>query len=261
MKTVAILICLISCTYAASRMERPPAPGPENTIKNVAGKDINARFAEPDSFKRIWQDSGSFGYYLRHLPLKADGALVAYFNGETKQPGDVYCAVVDMPISNKDLQQCADAVMRLRGEYLFSRGAYEKISFRFTGDGRMHGFKEYAGNDYSYNKFRKYMEYVFGYANTASLKKQLKPVPFSSMQIGDVLVQSGNPYGHAVIVVDICKNAKGEKMYMLAQSYMPAQETQILLSPGTQSPWYAAPERSTIVTPEWTFDTSDLRRW
>ena len=50
--------------------------------------------------------------------------------------------------------------------------------------------------------------------------------PVTSMQIGDVLIQGGSP-GHAVIVVDMAENpATGEKLYLLAQSYMPAQDIQ-----------------------------------
>ena len=37
-----------------------------------------------------------------------------------------------MEITNKDLQQCADAVIRLRGEYFYSLKQYEKISFKLT---------------------------------------------------------------------------------------------------------------------------------
>ncbi len=258
MKLLLLILICWCCSQLpevnSTTQQAPPVISP-------AGMNISSRFSAPDSFSRISTDSATFAYYLQHLPLKSQEALVKYYNGDMKPKNDVYCAVVDMDISPVDLQQCADAVMRLRGEYLFNLNKYDEISFRFTGDGKMHGFREYANKDYSYKKFRKYMDYVFGYANTASLKKQLKPVPFSSMRIGDVLVQSGNPYGHAVIVVDMCRNNRGEIRYMLAQSYMPAQETQILLNPGTDMPWYEKPERSTIATPEWTFDTTDLRRW
>jgi hypothetical protein len=52
--------------------------------------------------------------------------------------------------------------------------------------------------------FVAYMDYVFNYANTASLKKQLKEkTVFRFIAIGDVFIQSGQPYGHAVIVVDL----------------------------------------------------------
>jgi len=83
------------------------------------------------------------------------------------------------------------------------------------------------------------------------------------MQIGDVLIQTGNPYGHAVIVLDMAVNAdSGEKVYMLAQSYMPAQDIQVLLNRENQkiSPWYLLGV-DPIETPEWTFRQGDLKRF
>ena len=43
-----------------------------------------------------------------------------YFDGLEKWNRSVYCAVVDMEIGKRDLQQCADAVIRLQAEYLYS---------------------------------------------------------------------------------------------------------------------------------------------
>ena len=80
------------------------------------------------------------------------------------------------------------------------------------------------------------MDYIFAYANTASLREELKTVKIDSMQIGDVFIQKGRPFGHAVIVVDMAKNdSTAQKLYMLAQSYMPAQETQILINPNNEN--------------------------
>ncbi len=174
----------------------------------------------------------------------------------------MYCSVVNLPIGNKDLHQCADAVMRLRADYLHKQKKYSEIKFLLV-SGKWIDYKTFVKNDYSYAKYWKYLEQVFSFANTASLKKQLKSKEFKDISIGDALVQSGNPYGHAVIVVDICMNKKGEKQFMLAQSYMPAQEIQILYNPlKTNDVWYNTSEINTIInTPEWQFTISDLKTW
>lgn len=193
----------------------------------------------------------------------------------------MYCAVVDMEIGNRDLQQCADAVMRLRAEHLYAQQKYAAIHFRFT-NGDNAPYTQYAegyrasikGNkvtwnktakkDYGYSTFRKYMDLVFTYAGTLSLSKELIPVPsLKDLRIGDIFIQGGSP-GHAVIVVDMVQHKQtGEKLFLLAQSYMPAQETQILLNPGNTrlSPWYSANFDGELITPEWTFKKSDLKRF
>jgi len=172
---------------------------------------------------------------------------VHYFDGREKWNRSVYCAVVDMEIGKRDLQQCADAVIRLQAEYLYKHKAYDRIHFNFTNGFRAdytkwaEGYRiSVKGNqvswykskekDYSYKTFRAYLDVVFAYAGTLSLAKELTSVPVTSMQIGDVLIQGGSP-GHAVIVVDMAENpATGEKLYLLAQSYMPAQDIQVLVN-------------------------------
>lgn len=107
------------------------------------------------------------------------------------------------------------------------------------------------------------MNYIFAYANTASLRRELTKVSdIKNIQVGDVFIQQGNPFGHAIIVVDVAKNEHDEKIFMLAQSYMPAQETQILVNKKNAqlSPWYKVKE-GTLHTPEWTFESTDLRRF
>ncbi len=101
------------------------------------------------------------------------------------------------------------------------------------------------------------------YAGTLSLSKELNPVPIKNMQIGDVFIYGGSP-GHAVIVMDMCNSPKtGKKMFMLAQSYMPAQEIHVLKNENNPaiSPWYELNENSEIKTPEWTFTPQQLKRF
>jgi hypothetical protein len=256
-----LLVISLFCCNGISTENTLELIKPMTSLIDTSGKFIITRFNCPDSFTRRSYDSSSFAFYLSHLKLKPSEAKVHLYDGTLKQNEAAYSAVVDMPISPKDLQQCADAVMRLRGEYLFNRKSYQEIAFRFLGDGKLHSYLDYAGSDRSYAKFIKYMDHVFMYANTGSLFAQLKPAPFYTIQPGDVLIQKGQPYGHAVIVVDMCYGPNGEKKFLLAQSYMPAQETQILRQPGNESCWYSSKISGEIRTPEWTFDTTDLRRW
>ncbi len=233
-----------------------------SVLINKESKNLEQRFLTPKGFERIEVNENSFAYYLRTLPLKEHGSSVKYYNGETKTVEDVYIAVVDQDIDAQDLQQCADAVMRLRAEHLYAQKKYNKIHFNFLSDGKPRYYNEYVKGDHSYSKFRKYMRYIFSYANTASLRDEMMPVEINDMQIGDVFIQKGRPFGHAVIVVDMAENKAGKKIYLLAQSYMPAQETQVIVNPMSTSlsPWYAL-NNETITTPEWTFQPKDLRRF
>lgn len=245
---------------------------------NPEGKTIETRFAPPKGYQRTTASENSFGNFLRQLPLKEAGAQVKLYNGETKNRTDGYIAVVDLPIGKKDLHQCADAVIRLRAEYLWKQKQYNKIRFNFT-----NGFNaEYSewmkgkriavkGNKVSWvqkaqpsntaTDLWNYLETVFTYAGTLSLSKELAPKELTNITIGDVFIQGGSP-GHAVIVVDMAVDTKtGKQVFMLAQSYMPAQEIQILVNPNDEalSPWYSADFREVLETPEWTFSSPSLK--
>ena len=238
---------------------------------------LQDRFNTPNGFERINVDENSFAAWLRQLPLKPEGSKVKYYDGSIKEKPGVYLAVVDLPIGTKNLHQCADAVIRLRAEYLYDQKRYDEIRFHFT-NGFLAEYSKWVegyrikvnGNEVSWvnsvepsntpDTFWKYLETVFTYAGTLSLEKELKAVPINEMQIGDVFIQGGSP-GHAVIVVDMAENLElGEKVFMLAQSYMPAQEIQILKNPsnGILSPWYILEIVDIFQTPEWRFTYNDL---
>lgn len=258
-----LLSISLACEPVSSQNAMEVPTSPSHAVSEPVVSTIEARFAPPTGYQRKALDSTSFGAYLRQLPLKAEGAYVKYFDGSYKRPEGVYAAVVDQPISARDLQQCADAVMRLRGEYLYAQKRYSDIHFNFLSDGKPRYFLDRADAQRSYKSFLKYMDYIFSYANTRSLHAELQSVAFENMQIGDVFIVTGRPYGHAVIVVDMAENEKGEKLFMLAQSYMPAQETQILINPAEReiSPWYSSDFVGSLRTPEWTFEKTDLRRF
>lgn len=223
------------------------------------------RFLPPTGYSRVELDSNSFAFFLRHLKLKPSDAKVELFTGELKVNQDVHAAVVDYDVGTRDLQQCADAVMRIRGEYQFAQNDFKNIAFNFVSDGKPRYFLEHSGGKNDYASFRSYLNYVFSYANTRSLYYQMNAVSnYGDLQNGDVFIQTGNPYGHAVIVVDVAINKAGEKVFMVAQSYMPAQSIHILKNPINSdiSPWYRLNEGAEIiVTPEWIFQQVDLRRF
>lgn len=84
-----------------------------------------------------------------------------------------------------------------------------------------------------------------------------------SVQPGDIFCHGGSP-GHAAMILDVVENDLGNKMFLLAQSYMPAQEMHILKNPINEvlSPWYNLLEIEEVInTPEWVFDRSELMRW
>jgi hypothetical protein len=201
----------------------------------------------PSGYTRVQTDG--FGTYLRKIDLKKDKTVYLY-NGQRKANQDAQYAVLDVSVGDQDLQQCADAVMRLRGEYLLSIG--KRPSFRAV-SGK---YITYNFPDKYYST--KYFENVFSFCNSYSLEQQMTHTPIHNIKIGDVLIKGGFP-GHVVIVVDMAVNARGEKVMMLAQSYMPAQDIHVLKGP-IDGVWY--PVRDGVIdTPEWTFQSNQARTW
>lgn len=253
---LALYVLCANCVIVES-------PKPEDSPKETRAFPKKLGDIElPQGYVREKVAEGSFAAYLRSLPLKPQGSPVLNYRGEEEWTSDVAYAVVDKKIGNKDLHQCADAIIRLRAEWLYEQKRYNDIAFNFT-----NGFRcEYArwangervsinGNkttwvkkgkqDYSYATFWNYLEMVFSYAGTLSLSKEMKPVAYKDMQIGDVFIRGGSP-GHAIIVVDIATHrTSGKKMFMVAESYMPAQEIHVIRNldsffwDGEDSPWFS----------------------
>jgi hypothetical protein len=221
---------------------------------------------------------GSFAEWLRHLPLKPGRPDVVLHNGSLKQNQLVHHAIVDIDAGTTDLQQCADAVMRLRAEYLYSKSRFGEISFNYTSGFRCdfstwsQGFRpKVTGNKVewqkrvdassSYDVFRAYLTSVFTYAGTYSLEKSMQPKLKADITGGDVFIQGGFP-GHAVLVVDVAVNKKtGERIFLLVQSYMPAQDIHVLrnFTDDALSPWFSNRFIDDLVTPEWTFPAHSLK--
>lgn len=238
--------------------DNPPHVDPYVLI-NKQGMSVKTRFNTPKGYSRIETKENSWGNHLQTLKLKPHGSKVKHYDGSYKGNTSAYLAVVDLPIGNKNLHQCADAVMRLRADYLYSQGRYDEIMFLFV-SGKMSKYTDWLGSQKPNSKnYWSYLEYVFSYASTLSLDKQLKPKNVKNLEIGDVFIKPGSP-GHTVIVVDKCINNNGDVKFMLAQSYMPAQEIQILVNQyDNDSPWYDLDFGDYLYSSEYTFTRNQLK--
>ena len=261
-RSLGFLFCpfllLNSCdtiyTKAGTQVQLPP------DLNRAAPKTVS-QLPVPDGFKRASTTGSKFADFLGRVGLKNDKAVYLY-NGQQKANQSAQYAVLDISVGDKDLQQCADAVMRLRAEYFYEQGKFQSIEFFNGRKERINYAVWLAEKQNSRTQFMKYMEHVFNYCGTASLPYSVKNKPMSEMQIGDILLKPGSP-GHTVIVMDMATNGKGKKIYLLAQSYMPAQDIHILKNPmnPTLSPWYELNSSEIIDTPEWKFYSDQLYGW
>jgi uncharacterized protein DUF4846 len=259
----------------------PPRPSYAWKAEVDPAQGLDRRFPPPQGFERVTAEPGSFADWLRHLPLKPPGSPVLLYDGSKKPNQSAHSAVADIDTGPRDLQQCADAIIRLRAEHLWSAGKKAAIEFRFTsGDqaafskwaigwrpvvrGARVNWERSAAPDDSYRSFRRYLDMVFAYAGTISLARELHPVQDpKEMRIGDVFVRPGSP-GHAVLVADLAvRPATGERVFLLVQGFSPAQDIHVLVNPGDpgRSSWYPVAFGDELRTPEWTFRKDELRRF
>jgi hypothetical protein len=261
--TLALVLASLGYPWLGSR----PSQSAASTIQPPVG------------FVRVGAALGSFGAWLRDLPLIPGRPPVFLFDGHEKANQGAHHAVVDLDVGRRDLQQCADAVIRLRAEYLLAAGREDEIAFHFTsGDllawrewregvrpvvGRTVRMERSAAPARDRAAFRAYLDTVFTYAGSRSVERELVPVPDARrVEAGDVFIRGGSP-GHAVLVLDVAEDGAGRRAFLLGQSYMPAQQFHVLRNPGDTalSPWYIAAAGPRLETPEWTFAWSELRRF
>ncbi len=258
---LALAVGLLIAFNGCGKDKTPPVnntptevPGPTAIPINGNGMTIKDRFVPPDGFTRVDAEPGSFGEYLQNFELKNIGEPAYVYNEETDTYEDESVAAgAAIAVFNQDItkyQQCADSIMRLYAEYLYEKGQYNKISFNFT-TGFPCDFKHWSeGYRVSFDSrwnaswvkkanpstdratFDKYLDFVYQWANTASLQKQMTPVAVDDIKIGDCFVitaeQMEESLGHAVFIADMAVNEKGEKIYLIFEGTTPA--TQITLA-------------------------------
>jgi hypothetical protein len=220
-----------------------PQPNTQKTDRSLATNPVCPLTYPPDS----WPS------FLQHLPT--ENKPIVDYRGNQISNQEKHFAILTYDVGSTDLQQCADALMRLRSEYLFSQKKYAQIGFHFN-SGIYYSLTNYlkgirpvfkkrqqilaktnAVSALSHETLRKWLDIVYAYANTVSLCKELKKA--DGLQTGTVIIFPGSP-GHCCIIIDEAVTDKKDTVYKMAEGYMPAQSIYVLSNPYEPewNPWY-----------------------
>lgn len=267
-----------------------PAATPEPLPPIVEDEiTIGTRFSVPAGYERVPVEEGSFAAYLRNYQLKPYGAVAKLADG-SDNPDAPIAGVFNQDIRANGLQQCADAIIRLYAEYHYERGEYEEITFdlyttpvfkmdfatwitgqRIRVNATTKQLEWYASEsatpgDISYGTLRYYLDNVMNYANTYSLKTQMKSVNPRDLSIGDAFIitakQTGGTEGHAILVVDMAVNKEtGDKIFICAEGNTPATETYVIVNPETDSVWLHLEPDNSFIKGVNTYPPDSIRRF
>ncbi|MBX2827419.1 MAG: DUF4846 domain-containing protein [Flavobacteriaceae bacterium] len=247
---------------------------------NEEGLTVVERITVPEGYIRATYVEGSFQKYIQDYPLKEFGAQVINYDGNPYVYQAGHVGVLELPVPSNGLQQCADALIRIRAEYLWEQERKDEIGFNFTsGDycswqkyaegyrpkvnGNRVTFHKTASADHSKENFYKYLDLIFMYAGTLSLHHELPNITsIGEVEVGDLLIYPGSP-GHVILVADIAVNEMGEKIFIFAQGNTPAQSVHILknLNDTSLSPWYEITLGERLEIPTYYFDKVQLVRF
>lgn len=98
----------------------------EYSFIEPAGNTLETRIRVLEGYARNVAEEGSMLEFLRNYPVKEDKSPVLLYDESKKRNQDAHIAVLELPIENADLQQCADSVMRVYAEYFLASGQPER---------------------------------------------------------------------------------------------------------------------------------------
>ena len=193
---ISVLLIIASCTKEKLSDRLLAEPDHNENVEAKSSEKIHKdkntireRFSPPEGFEWIEEKSDSFGYFIKNFKLKPYDSQILKYDGTPISTQHLHEAVFDIDTGNKDLQQCADAAIRMRAEYLYKAKKFDEIKFHFTsGDllswndykngtrafvsGNSVSFRKTTTFDDSYQSFRNYLDLIFNYAGTISLNKE-----------------------------------------------------------------------------------------
>ena len=289
MKKVILLICVLVSICALALQFRPIKQTVKLTVNavtvktNLINKDsltIMSRVNLPEGYKRIEYSSGSFQDYLRNYKLKPFNSKIINYDGSEYYWQLGHIGILDIPVPKNGLQQCADALIRIRSEYLWNQNRKNEIGFNFTSghycswkkyaegyrpkiDGSKVSFYKTAKQNHTKSNFYKYLNLIYTYSGTLSLYNELPKITSTKdLKIGDMLIKGGSP-GHIVMIADEIINEDGEKRFLLFQGNTPAQSVHLVknLEDTELSPWYNLKLDAEIGVSNYTFSSSKYARF
>ena len=234
--TSLLILIVINCslTYPQSRIDEIPLPSVD--------------------FERVESFPGSFQQWLRELPLKPKGSDVLNYRGGVFKSGEdtAVAFVTDINIKNRRLEQCMDILIRFYSDFLQSEnqmntlilplpGGYWikwtdwKKGYRPIFKGIDVTLKKTSFPDSSYKNYQSYLNTVYSESHTQQFYHAYKKINRSDIMIGDMIIRKGTK-GHAVMVVDLAKNDKGEMIALIGNGDTPACQF-FLLNHKRNSPW------------------------
>ena len=102
------------------------------SLLNKDSLTIKTRVNVPKGYKRVAYPKGSFQAYLRNYSLKVFGAKIINYDNSEYYWQQGHIGILDIPVPKNGLQQCADALIRVRSEYLWTNNRKDAIGFNFT---------------------------------------------------------------------------------------------------------------------------------
>jgi len=238
----------------------------DDSVKAPQATDtLSSRLTTPPGYERVKLESGSFGAWLRDLPLAAPNTPVKNHKGELVHPADndYLAAVIAIDVGSIDLQQSPDVAIRLHAEWLWSEGDRNMSYLGATGldmplsrwtkgqrliasGPQVFWAQQAKPSEPDHAELRRYLDGVFTWANSTSLAQQAKLVEPDDIRPGDFFLHTGSP-GHALVILDIA-HKENRKLALFAQALNPAENVHVL-RPGRATAWFSIRAGEPIVTP------------